>query len=754
MRSFPTVFKRVLLAICAALLAACSGGGTGSITGSNNPNSASQLSLEEAEQVAQTFLKAWQQSDFPAMYELISPNSQAAFTQEQFVEQYDTTGTMLTLNTLETTVTSSLRQGTTAVIQYDLNFQTELFGPIPDANRIMRLIETPEGWRIAWSRMDIFAEMAEGARLVRNQTLPGRGNIYDRNGNVLADQNGRAVGLLLVRQDIPDEPACIDLLADVLRLEYADIEARFNQYNPDTLFQIGEIDPETYDLNQANLLQYCAIGDSANDTFIRTTRRYFAELAPHVVGYVGQIQDAQVAEYAQKGYPNDALIGQTGIEQSYQDYLAGKPGAELTIIGPTGERLREIASAASTPGQSVYLSIDRNLQAAVQTAFAEAYSAGTPTWSNTSPGAAAIVMDVRTGEILAMVSYPGFDPGLFNPDSPYFDQQQRIADLESDWRTPLLNRATMGLYPAGSVFKIISTAAGMDSGVYNPSSAISCTGTWYGEGYGDGLPYRTDWKIDGHGYVDLSHALTYSCNWYYWDMGAHLHAVDPEMVSKYALTMGLGSSTGLEDLEEEIGQVPDDALVRRLNARGWNIADTLNLVIGQGQLQVTPLQIVRLTAAVANGGTLYKPLLVSKVQTIGEEPVYVAEPTPTAVLDFAPETFELLQQGMCDVTLDPYGTARYMFEEWYEFHGMGVVVCGKTGTAQTGQAGTKPQAWFTAFAPQGDPQIAVTVIVENSCEGSEVAAPIVRRIVEDYFGMPHGTWPDLWQSGCQNLGEG
>jgi penicillin-binding protein 2 len=160
-----------------------------------------------------------------------------------------------------------------------------------------------------------------------------------------------------------------------------------------------------------------------------------------------------------------------------------------------------------------------------------------------------------------------------------------------------------------------------------------------------------------------------------------------------------------------------------------------------------------MVAAVASGGSLWKPLFVSKVQLIGEEPVYTAQPTAVSTLNFKPEVFKLIQDSMCKVTTDPNGTAHFIFEEWYKFQGTNVIVCGKTGTAQTGGASTKPQAWFVAFAPQDDPEIAVTVVVENSCEGSEVAAPIVRRIVEDYYHMPHSEWPPLWQSGCHELGE-
>lgn len=751
-RHKPSWLASLLLA-AALILSACDSLDTGSLGGAANPNPTPQLSLEQADQVAQTFLKAWAEGDYQTMYGLISPNSREVYTEEAFSNDYRSAAVQFTQTSLETAVTSSLRQGTTAVIQYDVHFDTELFGVIEDLGRTMRLIETPEGWRVAWSRMDIMDGLAEGARLERLQTLPGRGNIYDRNGKVLVDQNGRAIGIYLVQQDIANVDECIALLSRVLRREVQALQRTFAQYLPETRFPVGEIDPETYQAEEANLRQYCDVGDDQGDTVIRSTRRYFGELAPHLVGYVGQIQPEQVAEYERKGYPADALIGQTGIEKAFESYLAGKPGGQLVIRSSEGVTLRTIAEAPAEPGQSVYLTIDRDLQAAVQNAFVEAYNYAAGTWGPTSPGGAAVVLNIKTGEVLASVSYPWFDPNLFNPDSLLQDRVQRISDLGISWRTPLLDRVLMGKFPPGSVFKIVSTAAGLDTGVHTPQTAITCTGTWYGQQYGDGLPFRSDWLPTGHGYVDFSHALTYSCNSYYWQLGVNLQNYNPASLTNYAYKMGLGVPTGQDVLPEEVGQIPSSELIFRLEARQWNISDMLNLVIGQGPIQITPMQMTLMTAAVANGGTLYKPLFVSKVQIVGEDPVYVAEPTVMSQLDFAPEVFEMIQQGMCDVTLDTHGTARFIYEEWYRFQGSDVVVCGKTGTAQTGGAGTKPQAWFIAFAPQDDPQIAIVATVENSCEGSEVAAPIVRRIVEDYYGMPHSEWPPLWVSGCIPLGE-
>ncbi|NDJ75592.1 MAG: hypothetical protein GYB65_04970 [Chloroflexi bacterium] len=749
------MFKRFIsFMVLLLLLVACSGDSDGIGLSGSGLDPSPQLTLDEAVQVATTFLEAWENEDYEAMYSLIMPNSQAAYSLDDFTAEYGEAMTQLTTSSLETETTNALQQGTTVQINYNVTFQTGFFGEVVDNGRTMRLRQTSDGWRVAWMRTDIFAEYAPGTYLQVNRTQPRRGNILDRNGNVLANQDGIAVMIRVAKQDIPNDSACIELLADLMNRDYGEVEEQFAQYNPDTIFPVGEIDPETFQANQNALLQVCDVGDDDLDTSQRPTRRYFGSVAPHIVGYVGRIQPEQTAYYQSLGYPDSALVGQEGIERSYESYLAGTIGGELVIVANTGEALRTIASVDSEPAQNVYLTIDRDLQGAVVDAFQEAYTVASPTWGPTSPGAAAVVMDVNTGEVLAAVSYPGYDPGLFNPDTPIPNPGTRILELNSDPRTPLLNRVTRGLYAPGSVFKIISMAAGLDSGVYEIGTSYFCEGIWYGAAYGDGVDFRTDWIHPGsHGWLDFIGGLTNSCDPYFWQLGVNLYNTDPYLLPDYASLMGLGVSTGLTDLPEDIGYIPNPDDYQQRTNFPFTIGTTLNLVIGQDQILATPLQIARMTAAIANGGTLYQPQFVSKVQLLNEPPVYQSQPTPISVLDFDPEVFAAIQTSMCDVTLAPTGTARYIFEPWYSFQNPPFVVCGKTGTAQTGGEGVPPQAWFVAFVPGDNPEIAIAVIVENSCEGSEVAAPLTRRIIEDYYGMPHSSWPELWTNGCQDLGE-
>jgi penicillin-binding protein 2 len=684
------------------------------------------------------------------MYSLISPNSQNRATQDVFSTEYQTVQTALSMNALDVEIVDSTQQGTTVAFDYNVIFHTDRFGDIPDPDRTIRLIETADGWRVAWSRMDILAGYVEGSRLESTPVVPARGNIYDRNGNPLAQTNGTAVAVYMTHTNMQSESGCLNVMSRILHREYQSLDVYFSQFIGNAQFLAGVLDPDVFASEQRNIEQVC--GTVVTDEY--TTRRYYRDLAAHIVGYIGSIQSAQMEEYARRGYPQDALVGQDGIEFAYETELAGVIGGRITIVSPTGETLRALGEVGAVPGQDIYLTIDRDLQYAVQEAFVEAYNVSGETWAKTSNGAAAVVFDIQTGEVLAIASHPDFSQTLFMPGAPYYDQGAEIQRVVNSRRTPLLNRATMGVYPAGSIFKMVSLIAGLDSGVYSAETTTNCTGIWDGRDRGDSQPPRTDWKEDGHGDGINAHlGLMYSCDPYFWDLGVALHNADPGLLPRYAEKLGLGVLTGLDRLPENEGSIPRPA----------TMADTLNNVIGQGDTQITPLQIVRMTAAIANGGTLYTPHIVRSIQAPGALPTFTAQPDGTQ-LDLDSDVLALMRESMCDVTSfagdsinTNAGTAYFVFGTWYDEwlpeHGLNLIVCGKTGTAQTGGATTKPQAWFTAFFPADNPQIAISVIVENSCEGSEVAAPIVRRIVEDYYGIPHSELPPLWQEGCVELGE-
>lgn len=711
-----------------------------------------QLDSTTAQQVATTFLDAWKDGDYPTMYSFISPNARAAFSQEQFVSIYQQLSDVIGLRGLTWDISNVLVEGTTATVSNAVTFETSKLGTFTDPAsedvlRNMYLVATSEGWRVAWSRNDIFVDWTNSSSLELVNTLPTRGNIYDRDGSILVAQNGIQIQIYLVQQDMPSVDTCIEDLARVLRREREDIRAIFAKYNLDTLFYMGEISEDTARTDGAILESSCSA-----DLRPRNTRQYYDRVAPHVVGYVGQIPAGETAAYEAQGYPADALVGLKGVEQAFEKQLAGQIGVRLQIRATNGSLIRVVAERPAEPGQSVYLTIDRDLQLITQSVLASAYDDAIPTWSTTSPGAAVVIMEVNTGKIVAMASYPDFDPAVFNPDTPYFDPQAEIATYSS--KNALLNRAAQGAYPLGSVFKVLSMIAGLDSGVWHSYDSVSCTGTWYGGNFGDITRY--DWDADGHGTLDMRGGLVNSCNPYFWTMSVAMNSADPYLLPSYAKRLGFNSSPSLQGLPTSSGYIPDPDSIRTLNGfenYTWAQADATNLVIGQGLMQVTPLQVVGMVAAVANGGTLYDPLVVDRVQLLGSDPSEVFQPSGQN-LGLSADVLAQVRQAMCDVTLTPSGTANYIFQEWYEQFNYEITVCGKTGTAQAGGEGVRPHAWFASFAgpdPQ-NPELAIVVIVENSCEGSEVGAPITRRILQQYYGLEqrYGEfgWPPLWQSGC------
>ncbi|MCB9436944.1 MAG: hypothetical protein H6673_08115 [Anaerolineales bacterium] len=740
------------LLIVLLFITACSGG-----EGDNTLNlfgaKPTQLDSTSAESVATTFLDAWQDRDYQTMYSLITPNARDAFTETEFLDTYTFANDTLGLKDISWEISAGpLVQGTTASLEYTVTFETSRFDTFtdPDPNldgsvpRTMWLTVVPnEGWRVAWSRMDIFAGWTNDANLRVYRVMPRRGNIYDRNGKVLVDSNGTVIGIYVRQDRMRNQAECMNQLSRIFRLEYSDIEAIFSQFLPGTEFLAGEVSPDTIRVEDGVLAGTCNY--TARE---RSTRRYFDRVASHLVGYVGQIPADRQAEYRLQNYPDDALVGRDGLELAFETELRGTIGVSLRIETNTGVPIRTVATRQPQPGQDLYLTIDRDLQLDLQGLVADAYDNGQLTWAPTSKGGAVIVMNVNTGEVLAMVSYPDYDPSVFNPDTPILFPAQQIQTYRDDPRTPLLNRATKGSYPLGSVFKVFSMVAGLDSGVWSASNTVNCTGRWDGTPYNDRV--RTDWLLPpGHGLLDMKGGLINSCNPYFWTMGVTLNAADPEILPGYAERMGFGSVVPFQGLATDSGFIQDPEW-KRQQGEQWSNSDAANLVIGQGQVTVNPLQVVRATAMVANGGILYDPMIVQRVGLVGEDPTYTAEPRGTD-LGINPDVLTLVREAMCDVTLTYDGTANYIYQEWYEHYNYQVIVCGKTGTAESGQA--KPHAWFAAFAPQDTPEIAVVSLIENSCEGSEVSAPIVRRVMEIYYGLPQDFgWPPLWESGCTTIG--
>jgi penicillin-binding protein 2 len=698
--------------------------------------SGSPLGAQAApESVVGAFLDQWKNQNYDGMFNLVSEKSRLLTTFPVFETTYRTADAALAMEDLTYTIRGVTLQGTSAAVTYDLTLQSSVFGTIEDPGRLMRLVRGGAGWQVAWSAMDIFDGMTTASQLRAGGQRDPRANIYDRNGLPVVEQGGTVVTLYLRRMDIQNEAVCLDILTTVLRRQRQELVTLFNRYNDDTVFYVGEIDDTVFNVREADLENNCAIR-----TLERQTRDYYRGSAvSHVTGYIGQIPATDLAAWEARGYQSGDLIGRNGIELAFQDSLAGRPARRLRIVEPGGIVIRELGSTAGSPPLPVTLTIDRELQAEVAQALSDAYNYAEGNWGSraVSPGAAAIVLDVNTGAILAMSSYPLFEPDIFNPDTlccGMITAGDRITELVGDVRSPLFNRVVQGQYFPGSVYKIVTTAAAAQEELIAPDAIYECGLTWNGVPFGDTVGFsRVDWRLadglEATGPVTIALALTSSCDPFFYEMGARLfNEVGPSALVEYSRRMGLGSPTGISYYgPEAAGQLPVPRAV----------SEAINNAIGQGDVKVTPIQMAVLVAGVANGGRVYKPYLVQRVGGADFTPIESEfQPEVLREMGLSEATMAVVHEGMCAVPQDEtYGTAYSAFDN------AAYRVCGKTGTAQTDRY---PTAWFVAYAPQDNPEIAVVVMAEQSREGSEVAAPIVRRIMDFYFDQPWYGYPRWW----------
>ena len=447
------------------------------------------------------------------------------------------------------------------------------------------------------------------------------------------------------------------------------------------------------------------------------TRSYLeGGIAPHTLGYLLFIPEDEMDTYARLGYRQDEQIGAAGLEGIYETELAGQRGGSLYLLGPDGEITNLLASGAAVAGDSIVTTLDRDLQLKIQQSLGDLR-------------AAVVVMEVDSGRILAMASNPGFDPNAFDADSM---DSELLTSYFSDEDQPLFNRVTQGQYPPGSIFKIISMAAALENEIYTQYSSYNCQHAYW---TCDSV-YLYDWTyshgVASSGILSLPEGLMRSCNPWFYRIGETLYSEGYESaLSDMAVGFGLGAETGIE-LPEAGGNIPETAA---------NCVTSSQMAIGQGEILVTPLQIVNFVAALANGGTLYRPSLVEEIDPLTGDPIQVFEPESIGELPISEQTREIVLDAMRLVVEDGRGTANWALRN------LDVAVSGKTGTAQTPSGNS--HAWFAGFTREADPEhpdIAVVVLVENGGEGSEMAAPVFGRVVSLYFS--DGTDPGdtlLWE---------
>ncbi len=686
--------------------------------------------------VVQAFLEAWNAADYERMYSMLSLQSQEAIAQPAFVNRYQQTQEIVAITAVNFTITNTHLQGITAAVTYDVVLESGAFGSIQDPGRTMRLVNEGGRWGVAWSSMDIFAELAGDARFTTSGATRRRASIYDHNGEVLVEDGGGVTNMYAAQQNMAGVDNCIDLLTHLMRRSRSEFVQRFAQYNAESVFFLGWLDVDTYAQNRNDLLNTCGVIEGISTTSaIRTY--YGGNALTAVTGYVGSIPAEELTEYQSRGYGSGDQVGFLGVERYYETTLAGQPERVLRIVEPGGTyTLREFNGSAGTDPVPVGLTIDRRLQIIVANALQDAFNYAAPSWASLATGAGAVVLDVNTGAILALASYPTVDPIIFNPDAGLIeDRGVYVAAANDPSRRPLINRATQEQFFPGSVFKIITLAAALDEGLVTPETVFDCELEWdRGAELGDTLPVRYDWRyVDGFdpaGEISPAQALMASCNPFFYEMGARLFREEGgNVLDDYAQRMGLGRTY-------RVNQILPGTTGNLGNPQ--DVTSAINNAIGQDPVQLPPIGMAVVAAAVANGGTVYNPYLVQQIggyDGVSVQQTFGAEIINT--LDFNDGVLETIREGMCGVpTNEDYGTAVFVFRD------TSYTLCGKTGTAEAGYA---PNAWFVAFSPAENPQIAIVVTVPNSREGSEVSAPIVRRILDDYYNVPRASFPDWWQ---------
>jgi penicillin-binding protein 2 len=559
---------------------------------------------------------------------------------------------------------------------------------------------------------------------------PLRGIIFDRNGIPLVKNMPYFLAVLNIggernsSGDINSKE--IDEIARLLNISPDEIKERLKNRPSTVTFATKEFEPVV--IKEGLTFEEVARIEARHTDFpnlsVTTTaiRRYlYGSVGAHLIGYIGRINEKQWESLRHEGVPPDAFIGQWGIEKIYDKELRGIFGKRIIEVDAFGNELKVLRDVPPVKGKDIRLTIDIELQKALEEAYGE--KAG-----------AFVAIKPDTGEILALGSLPSFDPNRFSRGAPYGYWRQLVEDS----RAPLLNRAFQSQYPPGSVFKIVTAIAGLEEGIIKPSTTFHCSG---------GIPFGNRffrcWKKEGHGQVDLKRALVESCDVYFYEVGKR---VGIDKIAKYAMALGLGKASGINLVSEKKGVVPSSEWKLRATGQPWFAGETLSASIGQGYVSATPIQLARLIAIIANDGSMPDlkiilpegPQISNGVSSEIDRQKFIGGNNPSYFkmgVGISRETLEFIKEALIGVVNEPGGTggaARLP----------GIVVAGKTGTAQviskaieTHKLSEKlrDHAWFVAFAPAREPQIAMAVFVEHGGHGGSGAAPIARKGIEIYF---------------------
>ncbi len=664
------------------------------------PAQAAPSNAARPEETWFAFADMWTRGDYEGMYALLTPTAQAHTGPDRFARYYTELADTTSLRRVIVEVTSSLVQEDSAQIGYRTLLITDAFGTISQDGDL-RMERHGDRWLADWSPRQVLQQLSDGDSLDLEKTDNLRGAIYDREGRPLAVLGARVV-VGVVPGEIDDEALLLETLAEVLDQDSAAIKAAYAKaLRPDWFMPVGELSSEQVQEHYARL-------SSLPGVLLRERPvRYYPEGAAtsHLTGYVGVISEAQLQRMQADGYLQDDLIGQSGLEQAFEAELAGRRGTRLLVRSSSREVRAVVAERPPTPSRNLYTTIDLDLQRAAMATLEGVRGA-------------IVALDPRNGQVLAAASNPTFDANAMVEGM----SGTAWAELLADEGRPLVNRSTQSELPPGSVFKVVTESAALDAGVVTPESTFFCPGSW--SGLGESWTVKC-WLPSGHGSLTLADGLVHSCNTVFAEVGSLLDSYDRDALPRWAREYGFGSPTGLQGLGESSGLVPDAAWRSRVLGQAWFAGDTVNMAIGQGALLVTPIQVAGMIAAVAANGKRYRPYLALSLGVPGSSDSSATSPEQVGRLPLSEAHLASIRQSLLDGCMSYGGTA------YSSLGSLAVPVAGKTGTAEN--PGSAPHAWFAGYAPADDPVFAAAVVVEYGGQGSVVAAPMFRKLVETYL---------------------
>jgi penicillin-binding protein 2 len=555
---------------------------------------------------------------------------------------------------------------------------------------------------------------SENNRIHLQDIPPFRGMVFARHGELLVD-NRPSYDMYIIPEETQDADrlseslhALIDLDQDRARAKLGKASRRY-PFKPILIKK--NISRDELAVVETNLFNLAGVMIQ-----VRPQRHYiFESFASHVIGYLGEIGETELRSGNYRKNKRGDLIGKYGVEMKWQKSLNGFRGGEQVEVDAAGRKLRVISRQPPISGSNICLTIDKELQIMAEKALADKKGA-------------IVAMDPGNGEILAMVSSPGFDPNVFIGGIDRIEWKRMVSSKDY----PLQNRAIAGQYPPGSVFKIVVALAGLEEGIITPQEELFCNGS-----YSMGTHVYRCWRKHGHGSVVLHKALVQSCDVYFYKLGRRLGV---DTIARYARMLGLGERTNFDIGSEKSGLIPTSEWKLKRWGVPWQAGETVSTSIGQSFVLVTPLQMAVMISAVFNGGVLHEPKVIRWVGKNGKK-IYEFTPTVKRRMKVKPENLELIRNGLVGVVNEPHGTgSRSRVKD--------LIVAGKTGTAQVitldrekamDEVGEIPpefkdHAWFVAIAPEENPKLGLAILVEHGGHGGSAAAPIARRMIEAYLG--------------------